>query len=1348
MKKFLLLLLGLTIAVGASAGVNSSDYFKPAMHQAAGQQANRWLKHHQAKDLKARPTSDKASMTRQTNPVAKPKAFTGFTKDELAAQKEILSTAPYKAVTVAKAPNRTPVVISTQPEGELVEYDHALSFFSFSNQELLSGTIKSYIVYAPDGQTVYIKNICGAYTSNAWVSGTINGNKITVPMDQYLYYDSYNNWSMQLVWGHTTKNESNTIVFVQDPTVTEVTFTIDGDNIYLDGSSAGNNGEGAVGLSIIDEGGLSYGLEWGSQYTAIEPVVIPDDPVIPEPITEQPEGEVKIYKRSGQCIRWHNENDVWVPMVTQQEGKVKIVYDPDGETVYIENPISGIYGHTTWARGTIQGGKIHVPMGQALSHIEDPNGDFDGLLEWGTAVAQVNWFDFVQDTTVTEATFTIDGDNFYLDNSSGGIDGDGAVGMAVMYTSDNHMEGLDWNTGYTLFTPPTIIYGQPEGELVSYMYTCNYYDFYDNQVYPSSSTAHFVYAPDGETVYMQMYDGAPWLTASITGNKIHMPLGQYTWYNPNDYSGDIFAWGTIEPAPAGEGGVVFVQDNTVTEVTYTINDGVITMDNTSGGVNGLHAVGMVEISDDGKYPYYLEWATTFTPYTEPTVVYEQPVGNLVTYTRYVQGINYNEQEINDVECDFNVVYAPDGQTAYVQDPVCVIPEGSWVQGTVNNNKITVPLRQYIFYNNGFGVITAWGTNTLGENGYQFTPDYSVASVTYTIDEDGYVTIDNSQAGMNGNGATGIAVILDSGSQYFAMEWNAPVPEAITEQPEGQLERYVRHGHWIYESGSEVPLEGYLDIVFAPDKTTVYIKDPIYDSKNGTWVRGTLDSGVITVPLGQILSTEGKYNTVLAWGKMAINQDTWHYEFTPLNDKTAIRYILDGADFYMMDGWQDGPTYYGPAAMQEGSEYARGLEYDAYYTYYDGPKVIYDQPAGELVNYIRSGSGFYLDPQINKNANGNRYIDAPEIKEQYGVANVIFAPDGQTVYLQDPVFCGEQYNRGTWVQGTLSDNGTKIHVPLGQYVSWDLDYSTGEKLAWGSTRLEDLDPDDGYDELQPVFTPDFNMDEITYTIANGCISLDNSQGGDAEVYGDYQLQYYNGEIDYETFQQLVAPLYVTSGLAYTDAEGNWTGESNWGTIYVSKHPATLPDPVVHNWYDAQNENGNSRVDVEIPTVDTDGMPIFEDALSYSIYTDNDQIFTFDASRYGLDENVTEVTYYMWQDSWRLDPHAGIRFFRTNAEGYEPFFNWRIGIQFHYTVDGVKTSTNIVYLEVFEKPNDDMPGDVDGSGNVDVDDITKMIGRVLGDGSQPGFIDANADLNGDHTIDIDDVTIAINKVLGNN
>jgi hypothetical protein len=830
------------------------------------------------------------------------------------------------------------------------------------------------------------------------------------------------------------------------------------------------------------------------------------------------------------------------------------------------------------------------------------------------------------------------------------------------------------------------------------------------------------------------------LTATIEGNKIHMPLGQYTEYYEDEGCGDIYAWGTIVPDSNGEG-AQFVQDNTVTEVTFTIQDGVITIDNTSGGNDGIGAVGLAEITDDGDYCYYVEWNSTFTPFTEPTVIYEQPEGVLVTYTRNNQGINYNEQELSDITYDFNVVYAPDGQTAYVQDPVCVIPTGAWVEGTVNNNKITVPLGQCIYYEDGFGVITAWGTNTYSEYGYhQFTPDYSVTSVTYTIDDEGYVTIDNSQAGTNGSGATGVALTIMDGSYCFAMEWNAPEPPtAITEQPEGILEQYVRHGNWIYESGSVIPVDGLMDVVFAPDKTTVYIKDPISYSQNGTWVMGTMEDGIITVPVGQLLSTEGKYNTIFAFGKMALSQTTWQYEFTPLYDKTAIQYYIDGDTIYLMDGWNSGPVYEGPAAMQDGTYYAQGVEYEAYYTLYDGPTVITNQPNGNLVTYQRTGSGFYRNEELSKK--GDRYIYAPDIKEQGDVVNVVYAPDGQTVYLQDPVYCGYQYNRGTWVRGTIS--GDKIHVPLGQYVSWDMYYETGDVLVWGSTTLQDY-----YGDLELEFTPDPNVTEVTYTIANGCISLDNSSGGS---YIDYQAlhdQYYNGEFDDATYEQLVAPMFATTGLAYVTMDGYWNDEMSWGTVYVGKHPTTLPDPEIYGWYDYNNENGNNRLEVAMPTVDIDGLPIFEDALSYSIYTDRDKIFTFEASKYGLDEDVTEVTYDMWENFWRLNPYAGIRFYRTNADGYEPFFNWRIGIQFHYTVDGVKTSTNIVYLEVFEEPNDDIPGDVDGSGNVDIDDVTQMISHVLGDASQPSFINANADLNGDHSIDIDDVTIAINKVLGNN
>ena len=41
---------------------------------------------------------------------------------------------------------------------------------------------------------------------------------------------------------------------------------------------------------------------------------------------------------------------------------------------------------------------------------------------------------------------------------------------------------------------------------------------------------------------------------------------------------------------------------------------------------------------------------------------------------------------------------------------------------------------------------------------------------------------------------------------------------------------------------------------------------------------------------------------------------------------------------------------------------------------------------------------------------------------------------------------------------------------------------------------------------------------------------------------------------------------------------------------------------------------------------------------------------------------------------------VYFYRTNT-GDNPMFDWRIGIQLNYTVDGITNKSDIVYLEVY-------------------------------------------------------------------
>jgi hypothetical protein len=57
-------------------------------------------------------------------------------------------------------------------------------------------------------------------------------------------------------------------------------------------------------------------------------------------------------------------------------------------------------------------------------------------------------------------------------------------------------------------------------------------------------------------------------------------------------------------------------------------------------------------------------------------------------------------------------------------------------------------------------------------------------------------------------------------------------------------------------------------------------------------------------------------------------------------------------------------------------------------------------------------------------------------------------------------------------------------------------------------------------------------------------------------------------------------------------------------------------------------------------------------------------------------MTEIPYGFSGNDFYL---RRVYFYRTN-NGDNPLLDWRIGIQVHYTVDGVRNSSDIVYLEV--------------------------------------------------------------------
>lgn len=310
------------------------------------------------------------------------------------------------------------------------------------------------------------------------------------------------------------------------------------------------------------------------------------------------------------------------------------------------------------------------------------------------------------------------------------------------------------------------------------------------------------------------------------------------------------------------------------------------------------------------------------------------------------------------------------------------------------------------------------------------------------------------------------------------------------------------------------------------------------------------------------------------------------------------------------------------------------------------EIITEQPEGNVVAYARSGE--YLTVSLY----------GYETMQQTGQMKITYADDGKTVYLLDPLAYGE--GQGVWVQGELSDDGTTITVPLGQYVAYNEAYDYGLILAWGETTLFDL----GDDFYWLEFIPEDGVESVTYAVdaENGTITLVGSEG---DALADYPNN------------------LIAHGLAGIWSDDQSIATLEWGTTFTplaDAVPAVPANPEALDFYDCGNESGYTRFDFNINLQDVEGNPLRSDLVTYSIYTDQDQLFTFDAATYGaangFDEDMTEIPYGFSGEDFYL---KRVYFYRTN-NGDNPLLEWRIGIQTHYTVDGIRNSSDIVYLEV--------------------------------------------------------------------
>lgn len=267
---------------------------------------------------------------------------------------------------------------------------------------------------------------------------------------------------------------------------------------------------------------------------------------------------------------------------------------------------------------------------------------------------------------------------------------------------------------------------------------------------------NFLYDPNGYlTSAFVQYGGNSeyWIYGTISGNTLTIPM-QQEMINVGGYTIRL-GWGTMYTA---NGSITMYLNTSATEATFTINGDELTLNGSqlSGSYLGVGFVAYWD--DDNSWGNVANYTTVLNAIEgevpEAPVIYTNADinaldGTLETYYRsggalvptyddegYIDGLNV------DVQKGYGYIFYADNGDVYMQDPVYGFKASTWVKGTKSGNKLTFPLGQYLYYwaDDFFGVKTTWGTFVNGEG---YTDDPTVTEVTYTIAEDGTVTLDNA-----------------------------------------------------------------------------------------------------------------------------------------------------------------------------------------------------------------------------------------------------------------------------------------------------------------------------------------------------------------------------------------------------------------------------------------------------------------------------------------------------------------------------------------------------------------------------------------------------------------------------
>jgi len=500
-------------------------------------------------------------------------------------------------------------------------------------------------------------------------------------------------------------------------------------------------------------------------------------------------------------------------------------------------------------------------------------------------------------------------------------------------------------------------------------------------------------------------------------------------------------------------------------------------------------------------------------------------------------------------------------------------------------------------------------------------------------------------------------------------------DVVTAQPEGTLMLLTRgsEGCYIYSNNGSVYIDyqgGNVMAVMSEDGKTMWIKDLIAGAATGAWVKGEIseDGKTLVVPMDQAIYHGSytdeqtgeviEYDVLLGWNTSEVVYDeegNAKLQVTRDERTTEAEFSIEGNVLTLLHS--DGVTTIDASDFSSYEATGLGLYYSddlMCMSYLDWnttftnqgpieiPEIITEQPEGDLVVYNRYGNTLALE------SFWFWYFVTPGTQD--GKVNVVYAPDGKTVYIQH-ILNGYDDAITSWVKGEIGEDGN-IHVPAGQYIYWSDEYMAGVILTMGD--VEATVDAEGFTSAVPT------DDEIVFQVSDNTLTLLNSS---AEIVPGEE-----------------GDTYYVHGLTGTWSDGDAFTSIDWNSqfIHLIATPAVPANPTDVIWQDDYNEDGYSNLSFVINLVDVDGNPLVDDNVYYRIYTDNDQIFTFDPVTYAesnVTEEMTDVPYNF--SGYDINGKSGVVYFYRTLYNDNPFFNERIGIQVVYKVGDTENVSDIVY-----------------------------------------------------------------------